>query len=36
VLLQTAPYCGAPAALEAFRLAEQVLQETRQEAAAAG
>jgi 4-carboxymuconolactone decarboxylase len=36
VLLQTAAYCGAPAALEAFRLAERVLEETRQEAAAAG
>jgi 4-carboxymuconolactone decarboxylase len=36
VLLQTAAYCGAPAALEAFRLAEKVLEETRQETAAAG
>lgn len=29
VLLQTAPYCGAPAALEAFRVAERVLDELR-------
>jgi 4-carboxymuconolactone decarboxylase len=28
VLLQTAPYCGAPAALESFRLAEKVIAET--------
>jgi 4-carboxymuconolactone decarboxylase len=34
VLLQTAPYCGAPAALEAFRLAERVMEELRQEAVA--
>lgn len=27
VLLQTAVYCGAPAALESFRVAESVLQE---------
>ena len=27
VLLQTAGYCGAPAALEAFRMAEKVLSE---------
>jgi 4-carboxymuconolactone decarboxylase len=27
VLLQTAAYCGAPAALEAFRMAEKVLSE---------
>ena len=33
VLLQTAAYCGAPAALESFRLAERVLTELRQEAA---
>lgn len=26
-LLQTAPYCGAPAALESFRVAEKVLRE---------
>ena len=31
VLLQTAPYCGAPAALESFRLAERVIEEARQE-----
>jgi 4-carboxymuconolactone decarboxylase len=36
VLLQTAPYCGAPAALESFRLAERVMEELRQEAAAGG
>jgi 4-carboxymuconolactone decarboxylase len=36
VLLQTAPYCGAPAALESFRLAEQVIEQMRQEAAATG
>ena len=36
VLLQTAAYCGAPAALESFRLAEKVLQELRQEAAVDG
>jgi 4-carboxymuconolactone decarboxylase len=35
VLLQTAAYCGAPAALEAFRLAERVIEEVRQETAAA-
>jgi 4-carboxymuconolactone decarboxylase len=34
VLLQTAPYCGAPAALESFRLAEQVIEQVRQEEAA--
>jgi 4-carboxymuconolactone decarboxylase len=28
VLLQTAAYCGAPAALESFRVAEAVLQES--------
>lgn len=33
-LLQTAPYCGAPAALESFRLAERVIAEVRQEASA--
>ena len=31
VLLQTAAYCGAPAALESFRLAERVLEELREE-----
>lgn len=31
VLLQTAAYCGAPAALEAFRVADKVLQELRAE-----
>ena len=31
VLLQTAVYCGAPAALEAFRVAEKVLSELRAE-----
>ena len=31
VLLQTAAYCGAPAALEAFRVAEKVLGELRAE-----
>jgi 4-carboxymuconolactone decarboxylase len=36
VLLQTAPYCGAPAALESFRLAERVIEELRQEAAVDG
>ncbi|WP_213451906.1 carboxymuconolactone decarboxylase family protein [Rhizomonospora bruguierae] len=36
VLLQTAAYCGAPAALESFRLAERVIGEVRQEATAAG
>ena len=35
VLLQTAPYCGAPAALESFRTAERVIQEVMQEASAA-
>ncbi|MGH3003274.1 MAG: carboxymuconolactone decarboxylase family protein [Gaiellaceae bacterium] len=38
VLLQTAVYCGVPAAMEAFRIAEQVLRElgiTEQTAAAA-
>jgi 4-carboxymuconolactone decarboxylase len=29
VLLQTAVYCGVPAALESFRIAEQVLEELR-------
>ncbi|MFG1610578.1 carboxymuconolactone decarboxylase family protein [Actinoplanes sp. NPDC049265] len=32
-LLQTAAYCGAPAALESFRLAEKVIEEVRQETA---
>jgi 4-carboxymuconolactone decarboxylase len=32
-LLQTAAYCGAPAALESFRLAERVIEEMRQEPA---
>jgi 4-carboxymuconolactone decarboxylase len=32
VLLQTAVYCGAPAALESFRNAEKVIQEVRAEA----
>jgi len=31
VLLQTAAYCGAPAALESFRVAERVLREMRAE-----
>ena len=31
VLLQTAAYCGAPAAIEAFRTAEKVLSEMRTE-----
>ena len=31
VLLQTAAYCGAPAALESFRVAERVLNELRTE-----
>jgi len=31
VLLQTAAYCGAPAALEAFRVAEKVLHELSDE-----
>ena len=31
-LLQTAAYCGAPAALEAFRVAERVLGELREQA----
>ncbi|MFI5913288.1 carboxymuconolactone decarboxylase family protein [Dactylosporangium sp. NPDC051541] len=35
VLLQTAAYCGAPAALESFRLAERVILEVQQEQAAA-
>jgi len=35
-LLHTAPYCGAPAALESFRLAERVIEEVRQQAAADG
>jgi 4-carboxymuconolactone decarboxylase len=34
VLLQTAAYCGAPAALEAFRIAEKVLTDLRAEAQA--
>jgi 4-carboxymuconolactone decarboxylase len=34
VLLQTAAYCGAPAALEAFRVAEKMLAEFRAEVAA--
>jgi 4-carboxymuconolactone decarboxylase len=29
VLLQTAAYCGAPAALESFRIAEKVIEEVR-------
>jgi 4-carboxymuconolactone decarboxylase len=33
VLLQTAAYCGAPAALEAFRIAERMLVEFRAEVA---
>jgi 4-carboxymuconolactone decarboxylase len=35
VLLQTAAYCGAPAALEAFRLAARVIEDVRQEQTAA-
>ncbi|MFF5289672.1 carboxymuconolactone decarboxylase family protein [Paractinoplanes globisporus] len=35
VLLQTAAYCGAPAALESFRLAERVINEVLTEAPAA-
>jgi 4-carboxymuconolactone decarboxylase len=35
VLLQAAVYCGAPAALESFRVAERVLGEIDEEAAAA-
>ncbi|WP_238013255.1 carboxymuconolactone decarboxylase family protein [Dactylosporangium sp. AC04546] len=35
VLLQTAVYCGAPAALESFRHAERVIEDVRQEAALA-
>jgi 4-carboxymuconolactone decarboxylase len=35
VLLQSAAYCGAPAALEAFRVAERVLAEFRSEMPAA-
>jgi 4-carboxymuconolactone decarboxylase len=31
VLLQTAAYCGAPAAIEAFRVAQKVLHELRDE-----
>jgi len=31
VLLQTAAYCGVPAALESFRVAERVLAEVREE-----
>ncbi|MDW5324167.1 carboxymuconolactone decarboxylase family protein [Plantactinospora sp. KLBMP9567] len=34
VLLQTAAYCGAPAALESFRHAARVIEEVRQESAA--
>lgn len=33
VLLQTAAYCGAPAALESFRLAQQAIEQVRQESA---
>ncbi|BCB75726.1 carboxymuconolactone decarboxylase family protein [Phytohabitans flavus] len=33
VLLQTAAYCGAPAALESFRLAQQVIEQLREETA---
>ncbi|MCY1137226.1 carboxymuconolactone decarboxylase family protein [Actinoplanes sp. Pm04-4] len=36
VLLQTAAYCGAPAALEAFRLAERAITEWRDENQPAG
>ena len=36
VLLQTAAYCGAPAALEAFRLAERAIAEWHQESEPAG
>lgn len=36
VLLQTAAYCGAPAALEAFRVADKVLSELRAEIPAEG
>jgi 4-carboxymuconolactone decarboxylase len=36
VLLQTAAYCGAPAALESFRLAQQVIEQMRQETAVDG
>jgi 4-carboxymuconolactone decarboxylase len=35
-LLQTAVYCGAPAALESFRVAEKVLREIRSGAADGG
>jgi 4-carboxymuconolactone decarboxylase len=35
VLLQTAAYCGAPAALDAFRIAAKVLADLRAEADAA-
>ncbi|MGH3304665.1 MAG: carboxymuconolactone decarboxylase family protein, partial [Streptosporangiaceae bacterium] len=35
VLLQTAAYCGAPAALEAFRIAAGILDEFRAETSAA-
>jgi 4-carboxymuconolactone decarboxylase len=35
VLLQAAVYCGAPAALESFRVAERVLGEIDAETAAA-
>ncbi|EXG81644.1 carboxymuconolactone decarboxylase family protein [Cryptosporangium arvum] len=36
VLLQTAPYCGAPAALESFRVAERTIEEVHAEAAVDG
>lgn len=36
VLLQTAIYCGVPAALEAFRTAEEVLDKMEDEARAVG
>lgn len=36
VLLQVAAYCGAPAALESFRVAEKILAEYRAELAAQG
>lgn len=36
LLLHTAPYCGAPAALQAFRQAEQVLIETGESAPSTG
>ncbi|MFG1927192.1 carboxymuconolactone decarboxylase family protein [Cryptosporangium sp. NPDC048952] len=34
-LLQTAPYCGVPAALESFRVAERTIEEVRAESATA-